>query len=116
MEGVRKTSAKRAAMDGVIADMVRRIVERFRPERIVLFGSRGRGTPQADSDVDLLVVMRVDGSRRRAAAEIDAALSDRRVPLDLLVVTPEQFERERETIGSVLRPAIAEGRVLYERP
>jgi predicted nucleotidyltransferase len=95
--------------------MVRRIVEEFDPERIILFGSHARGAAGPESDVDLLVVMRVDGSRREKATEIDRALSDRVLPLDLIVVTPEQFERSRDLIGSIVRPATREGRVLYER-
>ena len=98
-----------------IEEMVRRIVERFHPDRIILFGSYARGEAGPDSDVDLLVVMSVPGSRRKKATEIDISLSDRQVPLDLLVVTPEQFERDREMIGTVIRPAVREGKVLYER-
>ena len=98
-----------------IEEMVRRIVERFHPEKIILFGSHARGTAGPDSDVDFLVVMPVQGSRRKKATEIDLSLSDREVPLDILVVTPEQFERDRDMIGTVIRPAAHEGKVLYER-
>ena len=98
-----------------IEEMVRRIVERFHPEKIILFGSHARGTAGPDSDVDLLVVMHVQGSRRQKATEIDLSLSDRKIPLDLLVVTPEQFDRDRDMIGTVIRPAALEGKVLYER-
>jgi len=98
-----------------IETMVRRIVERFNPEKVILFGSYACGEPSTDSDVDLLVVMRVEGSRRKKATEIDLALADRELPLDLIVVTPEEFERDRDQIGTVIRPAVREGRVLYER-
>lgn len=98
-----------------IEEMVRRIVEQFHPEKIILFGSYARGTAGPDSDVDLLVVMNVQGSRRQKATEIDLSLADRRIPLDLLVVTPEQFDRERDMIGTVIRPAAREGKVLYDR-
>jgi len=99
-----------------VAEMVRRIVERFRPEKVILFGSRARGAASPESDVDLLVVMRPRTTRRRQAAEIDLALADRRLPLDLLVVTPEDLERDRDQPGTLLRPALREGKVLYERP
>ena len=46
---------------------------------------------------------------------IDLSLSDRKIPLDLLVVTPEQFDRDRDMIGTVIQPAAHEGKVLYER-
>ena len=99
-----------------VAEMVRRIVERFRPEKVILFGSRARGAASPESDVDLLVVMRPRTTRRRQAAEIDLALADRRLPLDLLVVTPEDLERDRDQSGTLLCPALREGKVLYERP
>lgn len=103
------------AVQDAIAEMVRRIVSRFNPEKIILFGSHARGEAGPDSDVDLLVVMAVEGSKRRKATEIDGALADRTIPLDLIVVTPEEFERARHQVGSVLRPASTEGLVLYDR-
>lgn len=57
-----------------IDDAVKRIVEQFRPATIILFGSRARGLLGPESDVDLLVVMDVEGSKRRQAMEIDLAL------------------------------------------
>ncbi|MBM4126855.1 MAG: nucleotidyltransferase domain-containing protein [Nitrospira sp.] len=95
--------------------MVRRIAAQFHPDKIILFGSHARGKAGPDSDVDLLVVMPVEGSKRRKATEIDGALADRTIPVDLIVVTPEEFERARHQIGSVLRPAALEGLVLYDR-
>jgi len=97
-----------------IEEMVRRIVERFHPLKIILFGSYARGVAGSDSDVDLLVVMPVAGSKRRQAMEIDMALSDRWLPLDLIVVTPEEFETYKDVVGHVLYPAVREGKVLYE--
>lgn len=98
-----------------IQAMVRRIVERFAPERVILFGSHARGEAELDSDVDLLVVARVTGSRRERANEIDLALADRVLPLDLIVATPEDVERDRHRIGTIVRTALREGQVLYER-
>jgi len=48
----------------LIKEMVQRIVAGFNPEKVILFGSYARGTAGTDSDVDLLVVMRVRGSKR----------------------------------------------------
>jgi len=103
------------AVQDSIHEMVRRIAAQFHPDKIILFGSHARGQASPGSDVDLLIVMSVEGSKRRKATEIDGALADRRIPLDLIVVTPEEFERARHQIGSVLRPAALEGLVLYDR-
>ena len=59
--------------------------------------------------------MPVEGSKRKAAAEMDLELADRDLPLDLIVVTPEEYDLYQDTIGSVIYPAVQEGRVLYER-
>jgi predicted nucleotidyltransferase len=112
---VTTSSALPAEITRQLDAWVRRIAERFHPEKIVLFGSHARGTAREDSDVDLMVVVRVDGSRRKLATAIDLALADRTLPLDLIVVTPEELERDRDQPGSIVRPALREGRVLYER-
>lgn len=97
-------------------EIVRRVVSRFEPEKMVLFGSLARGEGRTGSDADLLVVMPVAGSRREQATEIELALTGIEMPVDLIVVTPEDIEKHRQQKGSVVRSAIEEGRVLYERP
>lgn len=98
-----------------IEEMVRRIVEKFHPEKIILFGSYARGQAGPDSDVDLLVVMPVSGSKREAAIQIDLALAGMGLPKDIIVATPEEVERLRDIIGTLIYPAIREGKVMYER-
>ena len=95
--------------------MVARIVDRFDPERIILFGSHARGDARPDSDVDLLVVMPVEGSRREKAIEIGVALDDIHVPKDIIVVTPQSFERRKDIVGTVEWPAAHEGKLLHVR-
>lgn len=102
-------------VEAVLPEIVERIVRRFAPEKVIVFGSAARGAAGPDSDVDLLVVMPVQGSRRRLATEIDKALIGVPVPVDVIVVTPEELERDRDQVGTVIRPALREGRVLYER-
>ena len=94
--------------------MVNRIVSEFHPLKVILFGSYACGAANFDSDVDLLVVMDVKGSKRKQAAKIDASLADRDIPLDLIVVTPQEFEQYRDIAGHILYPAVRQGRVLYE--
>ena len=98
-----------------IDEMVRRIVDRFKPQKIILFGSLARGTAQRDSDADILVVMPVKGSKRKQATEIDVSLIGLDLPTDVIVVTPEELEKNRDRIGTIIYPAIREGKVLYER-
>ena len=100
----------------VIETMVERIVARFQPARILLFGSRARGTANRWSDVDLLVVMEEVTDKRRAAVEMGRVLSDLPVSKDIIVTTPEEIARRGHLVGSVLRAALRDGKVVYERP
>src|SRR5690349_9026849 len=102
-----------STVQATIAEMVRRIVERFHPDRIVLFGSHARGTPGPYSDVDLLVVMQPHGSKRRRAVEIYGLLAGMGVSKDVIVVTPEEFEAYRDAPGAVIRTAWQEGKILH---
>lgn len=98
-----------------IEQMVRRIVERFHPEKIILFGSYARGDAGPDSDVDLLVVMPVAGSKRQIAVEISLALAGAGLPKDIIVVTPDEVARLRDIVGTIIYPAVREGKVVYDR-
>ncbi len=98
-----------------IEQMAERIVARLNPDMVVLFGSYARGGARPDSDIDLLVVMSFTGSARVAASRVYGTLHDRTFPVDVVVVTPEQVRRYREQVGTIIYPALREGRVLYER-
>jgi len=99
-----------------IGEMARRIVERFHPDKIILYGSHARGTAGPDSDVDLLIVMNAERSNREMAVEIGVELQDIRLPKDIIVVRPEAFEWRRNVVGTIEWPAAREGKVLYARP
>ena len=102
-------------IDEALREIVERIVNGFSPRKIILFGSRARGTAAAESDVDLLVVTDRPGSRRQQAIAIDLALADIRVAKDVLVVGMEELERDRDVVGTIAYPAWHEGIVLYDR-
>jgi predicted nucleotidyltransferase len=103
------------SIDAIIDEMVRRIVARFDPLQVILFGSQARGDANPDSDVDLLVVFpQVENSRTMAVAILDE-LSDLRAFKDIVVTTPAEIATRGKLIGTVLEPALREGRVLYER-
>ena len=97
----------------LIHEMVNRIVRRFDPEKVILFGSYATGNAGPDSDVDLLVIMPVMGSKRKKAVEIGVALHDMGVAKDVIVVRPDEFEWRKDIIGTIEWPAAHEGKVLY---
>jgi predicted nucleotidyltransferase len=96
-----------------IRQFARAVAERFRPDKIILFGSHAYGKPHADSDVDILVVM-------PARNEIDQAVRiDRAVepsfPLDLIVCTPKNLAWRLQDGDAFLREITTKGKVLYEK-
>ena len=103
------------SVEAVVATMGKRIAEGFDPERILLFGSRARGDTRDVSDVDLLVVMPDGTDRREAAIEMRGAVGDLPLTKDIVVTTPDHIARRGHVIGTVLRPALREGKVLYQR-
>lgn len=104
-----------ADISAVIAEMTARIVRDFDPLRIVLFGSHARGDASPSSDVDLLVVLPHVEDKRRTTSAIRRSLADLPVCKDIVVSTPTEIARRGTLVGTVLRPALREGRLLYER-
>jgi len=98
----------------VINEVKDRLVEKFKPQRIIIFGSQARGTADEKSDVDILVVCSFQGNRRKLMVAMDRALKGLPIARDIMVLTPEEFERDRQIPGTVARPAWKEGKVLYE--
>lgn len=104
---------RRQPDDRTLRDLVRRIVESVRPNRIVLFGSAVSGGMGPDSDLDLLVVMPDGSHRRRTAQAIYRGLSGLGVAKDVVVVTERDVREHGENPSLVLCPALQHGRELY---
>lgn len=100
------------AADPVVANIVRQIVARSNPLRVILFGSRAQGTARPDSDVDLLVVL-PDGTDRRKARVALGSRIQRHVGLDLLVATPETLDQHRNNPGLIYREILQTGVDVY---
>lgn len=97
-----------------LARIIERLVAAMQPERIYVFGSQARGTAASESDVDLLVIVPssdLPGYRRDQLAyeAVDLHL----VPVDILVLTRDEFERRRDAATSLAATVLREGRVLY---
>ena len=103
------------SIERTLARMVERIVKRFAPERIILFGSHAAGNAGPDSDVDLLVVMTPKRSKAEQELDILKLLRSHRIPKDVIVTTPEDFAWRRKIPGTIERPAALGGRVLYAK-
>lgn len=93
-------------------EVIRRIVAVAKPERIILFGSAARGEAGPDSDLDLLVV-KSGVHRRHLAREIYRRLFGIPVPVDVIVVRPEDVRAFQGKVGTIIDPALREGREVY---
>jgi predicted nucleotidyltransferase len=99
----------------LIGQIVERIVSQFRPEKIILFGSYALGTAGPSSDIDLLVVMPILGSRLKMELQIQTVLHDIGLTKDVVVSDPADFEWRKDIVGTIEWPASHEGKVLYAR-
>ena len=96
-----------------IYELTARIVQEFHPERVILFGSYAYGIPTHESDVDLLVILPCEGKGTRKAVEILNTV-DPKIPVDLLVRTPEQVQQRLAWKDFFLQEIIEKGKILYE--
>ena len=99
----------------ILQKITERLVPAFHPQQIILFGSQARGTADNRSDVDILVVCPVEKNRRTLMVAMDRALKGLGIARDIVVLSPEEFERDRHIPGTIARPAFLEGKKLYER-
>ena len=97
----------------LLKEIVRRIVEVAKPDRIIMFGSRARGDARSDSDVDLLVVKSNVLSRREIADRIYVKLIGIPVPIDVVVVTPDDISKYAAAVGTIIPTVLKEGIEIY---
>ena len=96
-----------------IDQVVKQIVEQFKPQKIILFGSYARGNPRPESDVDMLIVMNTPLRDVQQAIQICQQI-EYRFGLDLIVHKPK-YLKERVKMGDFfLKDILKEGKVLYE--
>jgi len=96
-----------------IENIVNQIIEKYKPEKVILFGSIARGEYGPDSDADFLIIKKdtpfYGADRIRELSRI----IDREIPVDFLVYRPEEFKRRVEIGDPFLKSILEEGRVLY---
>ncbi|HKZ41845.1 MAG TPA: nucleotidyltransferase domain-containing protein [Candidatus Hodarchaeales archaeon] len=95
--------------------IVRQVVDAYRPEKIILFGSYAYGRPDADSDLDLLIIKKTSERFIERWINVRQIVSDpkRSIPFEPIVLTPDEL-KERLAIGDqFLEEIIKKGEVLY---
>lgn len=104
------------ATSEIVAEMVTRIRDAIRPNKIILFGSRARGDAQFGSDFDLLIIAPSTLPRWQRTPSLYRLLAGLGVPKDIVWWTPEEVEEWRGVRSHFINTALREGKVLYEKP
>jgi len=103
---------KKTIAQEALHEIIRRIVEVAQPEKIILFGSAAREEMGPNSDIDLLVI-KSDANRLELTGQIYKRMHGVGEAVDIVVVTPEDIERYRNSHALVIAPALREGKVVY---
>jgi predicted nucleotidyltransferase len=108
---MRQSGAKKEFLE----ELVNKIVQAVSPERVILFGSYAYGEPTPDSDLDLLVIAQTNDAPLIRRVNLRRALMDRnrKIPLELLVLTPEELFMGLESGDPFLMEIVNKGSVLY---
>jgi predicted nucleotidyltransferase len=98
-----------------LQQIIRRLIEGYQPQRIILFGSLAYGEPDEDSDIDLLVVKDTTESplERRVRVRRLAADPQRRIPFSPLVLTPDELAQRLNLGDAFYQEIVHRGQVLY---
>jgi predicted nucleotidyltransferase len=107
--------ARHVKMQRAIEQIVNRVVERYQPEKIILFGSYAHGTPDAGSDLDMLIIKDTKERPidRRVTVRRIAYTPRRGLPFSPLVITPQELARRLEMDDPFYHEIMAQGEILY---
>ncbi|MBU1628324.1 nucleotidyltransferase domain-containing protein [bacterium] len=95
-------------------EIIKRLVTKFTPKKIILFGSHSRDTADNRSDIDILTICPLNGDRFDLMRDMTSTLNEIDYAFDVIVLTSEEFEVYKQIPGTIARYASKEGKILYE--
>ena len=98
-----------------INEVIAKIVTRFNPDKIIIFGSCASGVQNNDSDLDILIVQNSDLPMHQRGFDIRMSLRGTLIPMDILIYTKTEFEQEKNKNFSFLNSAMKNSKIMYER-
>jgi predicted nucleotidyltransferase len=98
----------------ILTEITQTIVRLRSPEKVILFGSLVSDNPAPDSDVDLVIIQETDLDFFERTRGLRSYLMHLRVPMDIIVFTPAEWERQKDRVGWLAYEVNRTGRVLYE--
>ena len=96
-------------------EIKQRLLSKFNLQKSILFGSQARGTSDNKSDVDLLIISELNEDRFNLMDRMRVCLMQLNYAFDVIILTENEFERDKKYPGTVARYATKEGIVLYEQ-
>lgn len=96
-----------------IQNVIKRIAENYKPEKIYLFGSFAWGEPNKDSDVDLFIIKKTEEKHLDRDKTVRRIIN-RELPADLLIYTPREIKRRLSMGDFFIKNILQKGRILYE--
>jgi len=89
------------------------IVENFKPEKIIIFGSYAWGKPGKDSDLDLFIIKKSKKRRIDRAREVRKIIFGSEIATDILVYTPKEVKERNEIGDPFIERILEEGKIIY---
>lgn len=97
-----------------IDNLVRRIVARIQPQKVIIFGSYAKGTATIKSDLDIFIIKETELPMASRANDLASLLSHTLIPVDVHIYTPEEVEVYRQEPFSFVSSILESGRVSFE--
>jgi len=98
-----------------INDITEQIVQKYNPERVILFGSYAKGTFNDNSDLDFIIVKETNLPKHKRGIELRRHFYGLTIPLDFKIYTTVEYEQDKENKYSFLYSALSESKTLYDR-
>lgn len=99
----------------LISEIKKRLLSKFDIEKIILFGSQAKGSANIKSDIDLLLIGKVDYDRFEMMTDAFRALGRMNYVFDVVILTSDEVNRHKNISGTIASYALKEGRILYEK-
>ena len=98
-----------------ITEVVNKIVSDYQPEKILLFGSFQNGKPTEESDLDLLIIKKTEKRKFERAGDVKRLFNPYPCPMDIVVFTPEEFDKSKSVLNTLAYIVEKDHRVLYAK-
>lgn len=100
-------------MDATLEKILKKILEIITPEKVILFGSRAKGSNEKDSDYDILIVKSGIANKREISRKIYRNLLGTNASVDIIIELPEIIEKYKDSVGYIYKNILQEGKIIY---